>query len=82
MPNCVITLNIHKHARPNGLPGHILRACTDQLPSVFTDIFNLSLKESVIPTCFKQTNLVLVTKNAKVTWIKDYRPIACSQEVL
>ena len=34
----------------DGLPGHVHRACADQLASVFTDIFNISLTESVIPT--------------------------------
>jgi hypothetical protein len=48
----------------------------DQLASVFTDIFNLSLTDSVIPTCFKQTTIVPVPKNAKVTRQNDYRPIA------
>ena len=36
-------VNIHKAAGPDGLTGLVLRACTDQLASVFTDIFNLSL---------------------------------------
>ncbi|CDQ57090.1 unnamed protein product [Oncorhynchus mykiss] len=65
--DCVITLsaanvsktfkqvNIHKAAGPYGLPGRVLRACADQLAIVFTDIFNLSLSETVIPTCFKYT---------------------------
>jgi hypothetical protein len=60
--DCVITLsaddvsktfkqvNIHKAAGPDGFPGCVLRACADQLASVFTDIFDLSLSESVIPT--------------------------------
>ena len=60
--DCVITLsaadmsktfkqvNIHKVAGPHRLPGRVLRACADQLASVFTDIFNLSLSEPVIPT--------------------------------
>jgi hypothetical protein len=51
--DCVITLsvadvsktfkqvNIHKDEGPDGLPGHVLKACADQLASVFTDIFNL-----------------------------------------
>jgi hypothetical protein len=67
--DCVITLsiadvskifkqvNIHKVAGL-GLPGRVLRACADQLASVFTDIFNMSLTKSVIPTCFKQTTIV------------------------
>ena len=34
-----IQVNIHKAAGPNGLQGHALRACTNQLACVFTDIF-------------------------------------------
>jgi hypothetical protein len=81
--DCVITLseanvsttfiqvNIHKAAGPDGLPGHVLRANADQLASVFTDIFNLSLSESVIPTCFKKAIIMLVHKNTKVTCLND-----------
>ena len=68
--------SIHKATGPDGLPGHVLRACADQLASVFTDIFNLTLKESVIPTCFKQTPIVHVPKEAKVTCLNDYLPVA------
>jgi hypothetical protein len=69
LDDCVITLsiadvsktfkqvNFHKAAGP----------CTDQLASVFTDIFNVFLTESVIPTCYKQTTIVHVPKNTKVT---------------
>ena len=86
--NCVITLstadvsnnfkqvNIHKAAGPDGLPGCVLRECADQLASVFTDILNLCLSESVIPTCFKQTTIVPVSKNTKVTCLNNYRPVA------
>ena len=73
--DCVITLsvadvsktfkqvNIHKVVGPDGLPGRVLRACADQLAGVFTDIFNMSLIESVIPACFKQTTIVPVPNN-------------------
>jgi hypothetical protein len=37
-------------------------------------MFNLSL--SVIPTCFKQTTIVPVPKNTKVTYLNDYRPMS------
>ena len=73
-------VNIHLAAGPDGLPGHA-RACADQLASVFTDIFNLSLTESVIPTCFKQITIVPVPKKANVTCLNDYRHVE-SQEVL
>ena len=61
----------HKAAGPDGLPGRVLRARADQLASVFTDIFKHSLSESVSPTCFKQTNIVPVPKNTKVTCLND-----------
>ena len=32
----------------------------------------LSLSESVIPTCLKQTTIVPVPKNTKVTCLNDY----------
>ena len=35
----VSTTNIYKAAEPDGLPGRVLRACADQLASVFTDIY-------------------------------------------
>ena len=69
-------VNIYKTAGPDGLPGHVLWACADQLAGVFTDIFNMSLIESVILTCFKQTTLVPVPKNTKATCLNDYRPVA------
>jgi hypothetical protein len=39
-------------AKPDGLSVCVLRASADLQASVFTDIFNLSLSESVTPTCF------------------------------
>ena len=65
-------VNIHKAAVPDGLPGCVRNPCADQLASGFTDIFNLSLMESVIPTCFKQTTIVPVPKETKVTFLNDY----------
>ena len=53
----------------------MLRACAHELAGVFTDIFNMSLIESVIPTCFKQTTIVPVPKNTKATCLNDYRPV-------
>ena len=62
-------VNIHKAAGPDALPGRVLQACADPLAGVLTDIFNMSLIESVIPTCFKQTNIVPVPKSTKATFL-------------
>jgi hypothetical protein len=48
----------------------------DQLASVFTDIFNRFLTESVTPTCFKQTAIVPVPKEVKVTCLNYHCPVA------
>jgi hypothetical protein len=67
-------VNIHKATGPDGLPGRVFRPCTDQLANVFTHIFNMSLTESVIPTCFMKTTIV--PKNTKLPCLNDYLPIA------
>jgi hypothetical protein len=43
-------LNPRKAADPDDIPSRILRACTDQLAGVLTDIFNFSLSQSAVPT--------------------------------
>ena len=60
-------VNPHKAAGPDGIPSRVLRACTDQLAGLFTDIFNQSLSQSDVPTCFKRATIVSVRKKAKVT---------------
>jgi hypothetical protein len=81
--DCVITLyvadvsktfkqvNIHKTAVPDGFPGRVLIKW--QVSSL---TFSMSLIESVIPTCFKQTPIVPVPKNTKATCLNDHRPVA------
>jgi hypothetical protein len=45
-------------------------------------MFNLSLTQSVIPTCFKKTTIVPVSKNAKITCLKDSRPVALTSAAM
>ena len=47
------SINPHKAPGPDGIPGLALRVCADQLAGVFTDIFNMSLLQSVVLTCLK-----------------------------
>jgi hypothetical protein len=60
-------VNPRKAAGPDGIPRRALRACADQLVGVFTDIFNQSLSQYAVPTCFKEATIVPVPKKAKVT---------------
>ncbi|KAK3566777.1 hypothetical protein QTP86_004522 [Hemibagrus guttatus] len=74
--------NTKKAAGPDGISGRVLRACADQLAPVFTEIFNLSLIQSVIPTCFKESIIVPVPKKTHPASINDYCPVALTSVVM
>ncbi len=61
---------------PDGIAGRVLKACAFQLAGVFTDIFNLSLSLSVVPSCFKKSTILPIPKKNKITCLNDWRPVA------
>ncbi len=69
-------VNIRKAEGPDGIPGRVLKACAFQLAGVFTDIFNLSLSLSVVPSCFRKSTIVPIPKKNKITCLNDWRPVA------
>ncbi|KAI4899027.1 hypothetical protein NFI96_000382 [Prochilodus magdalenae] len=75
-------VNPRKTPGPDGVHNLVLRACAIQLAEVFTDIFNLSLRLSVIPTCFKRTTIVPVPKTPAITCLNDYRPVALTSTAM
>ncbi|KAK1789986.1 hypothetical protein P4O66_002309 [Electrophorus voltai] len=68
-------MNTRKAAGPDGICGRVLKACTDQLALVFTDIFNLSLTIGIVPSSFKRSTIVAIPKKLRPSGINDYRPI-------
>ena len=74
-------VNTRKAAGPDRIPGRVIRACADLLAPVFTTIFNLSLVQSVVPTCFKESIIVPVPKNSSPACLNDYRPVALTSVV-
>ncbi len=72
-------VNIRKAVGPDAIPGHVLRACAFQLAGVFTDIFNLSLSLSVVPSCFKKSTIVPISNKNKITCLNDWKPVALSK---
>ncbi|KAI3356445.1 hypothetical protein L3Q82_017655, partial [Scortum barcoo] len=66
----------------DGIPGRALKVCADQLADVFADIFNVSLLQSVVPTCFKETIIVPVPKKTKILSLNDYRPVALTSTIM
>ncbi|KAF7702949.1 hypothetical protein HF521_021956 [Silurus meridionalis] len=75
-------VNTRKASGPDGITGRVLKACADQLAPVFTEIFTLSLEQSVVPSCFKQSTIVPVPKKPQPTCINDYRPVALISVVI
>ena len=68
--------NARKAAGPDGIPGRVLRACAVQLTEVWTDIFNLSLAQAVVPVCLKTSSIVPVPKHSTAASLNDFRPVA------
>ncbi|KAI4889038.1 hypothetical protein NFI96_000828 [Prochilodus magdalenae] len=68
--------NPRKAAGPESIPGRSLKVCSSELAGVFVDIFNLSLAQSFVPSCFKTTTIVPLPKKSVVTCLNDYRPVA------
>jgi hypothetical protein len=60
----------------------VFRACADQLAGVFTGIFNLSLSQSVVSTCFRMPTIGPVPKKVKVAEQNDYRPIELTSVIM
>jgi hypothetical protein len=59
----------------DGIPGFIIRGCTDVFIPVLKHIFNLSLSQQCFPTLWKQAAIVPVLKKGKSTSVSNYRPI-------
>ncbi|KAK3537413.1 hypothetical protein QTP70_008943 [Hemibagrus guttatus] len=68
--------NPRKAAGPDNIPERALMVCPPELADVFTDIYNLSLTQALVPTCFKSTTIIPPPKKNTVTSLNDYRPIA------
>ena len=73
---------MHKAPGPDNIPGHVLKACAPELAEVFTDIFNLSLSQSVVPNSFKRATIIPVPKKPSVSCLNDYRPVALTSVVM
>ncbi len=68
-------INARKAPGPDNIPGCVLRDCVVELTDVFTDIFNISPSQAVVPTCFKATTIIPVPKKSSPSCFNDYRPV-------
>ena len=75
-------VNGKKAAGPDQIPERVLKSCADQLAPVYTMIFNTSLAQAVVPSCFKKSIIVPVPKNSLPSCLNDYRPVALTSAVM
>eukprot|EP00061_Rhincodon_typus_P011749 g36999.t1 len=66
----------------DGVPGRALRSCADQLVKEFTDIFNLSVRQAEVPTCFKKITIIPLTNKTRALYLNDYHPIALTSIIM
>ncbi len=56
------SVNPRKDAGPDGVLGKVLKACAYELAAVFTDIFNQSRSQAIVPACLKSAIIIPVPK--------------------
>lgn len=69
-------VNTRKAAGPDGITSCLLCCYSDQLAGVFAFIINKSLAKFVVPTCFKRSTIISITKYNKSSCLADYWPVA------
>lgn len=75
-------INSSKAAGLDNIPGRVLKEYAQELTSVLTDIFNLSLSQAVVPVCWKTSTIMPVPKNSAAKSKNDYRPVALTPIVM
>jgi len=61
---------------PDGVSPKVLKVCAEQLAGVYTDIFNMSLTQGVVPHLFKSSTIIPVPKKVDTSTLNDFRPVA------
>ena len=74
--------NCRKAAGPDLVSSATIKHCADELTPVLTDIFNWSLRECRVPTCFKSAVIIPVPKKPSITGLNDYRPVALTSVIM
>ncbi|KAI2646658.1 putative RNA-directed DNA polymerase from transposon BS [Labeo rohita] len=73
---------IRKAKGPDSVSPACLKACSVQLSSIFTLIFNRSLELCIVTSSFKCSTTILIPNKPKITGLNDYRPVALTSVVM
>ena len=73
----IVNLDSSKASGPDCIALMVLKNCEAELSYILAVLFNMSLKESCFPVCWKVSSVVLVFKNvAERSTAKNYCPIS------
>ena len=73
---CILDLDSSKSCGPDKIPITVVRHCAPELSSILSKVYNLCLKTSVFPSCWKEAVVVPVPKRGDMTSPSNYRPIS------
>ena len=73
----ITNLGSSKSSGPDCIPVVVLKICELQLPYILAELFNMCLKESWFPDCWKVSSVVPVFKSVgERSTAKNYRPVS------
>ena len=73
----LMNLDSTKASGPDCIPVVVLKNCGPELSYILAELFNMCLKESCFPDCWKVSLVVPVFKNVgKRSTAKNYRPVS------
>ncbi len=67
---------MRKAPGPDFVSPATLKHHCDQLAPAFTDIFNKSLNQCSVPSCFKTSTFIPILNKINITKLNEYRPVA------
>ena len=73
----IMNLDSSKVSDPDSIPMVVLKNCGPELSYIIAELFNMCLKESSFPECWKVSSLVPVFKNVgERSTAKNYHPLS------
>ena len=69
-------INPHKATGPDGIPGKLLKQCSDEITPILTKIFNSSITQGQAPKRWKEALITPIFKKGDRSKASNYRPVS------
>ena len=74
--NAIKALKPTKSVGLDGIPIFIAKGCSNILSPLLTHLFNLSLRNGIFPSPWKEATIIPIHKSVKLNDVHNYRPIS------